>query len=125
MLAVSAGKMLSDRKTAANGSEGGNIPGNSHPSWNAKEEKELEEIFIRTYGKIERKTSGLSKTISPEASKKAKKKEEVIQEYLLVDGYNIIFAWDDLKELAKDNIEAARNKLMDILCNYQGFKKFG
>ena len=123
LAAQNAAKMLSDRKTAANGSEGGNIPGNSHPSWNAKEEKELEEIFIRTYGKIERKTSGLSKTISPEASKKAKKKEEVIQEYLLVDGYNIIFAWDDLKELAKDNIEAARNKLMDILCNYQGFKK--
>lgn len=44
-------------------------------------------------------------------------------EYLLVDGYNIIFAWDDLKELAKENIEAARDKLMDILCNYQGFKK--
>ena len=41
----------------------------------------------------------------------------------MVDGYNIIFAWDDLKELAKDNIEAARNKLMDVLCNYQGFKK--
>ena len=40
-----------------------------------------------------------------------------------MDGYNVIFAWDDLKDLAKTNIEAARGKLMDILCNYQGFKK--
>ena len=44
-------------------------------------------------------------------------------EYLLVDGYNIIFAWEDLKELAKDNIEAARNKLMDVLCDYQGYRR--
>ena len=43
---------------------------------------------------------------------------------MLVDGYNVIFAWDDLKELAKENIEAARNKLMDVLCNYQGFKNY-
>ena len=42
---------------------------------------------------------------------------------LLVDGYNIIFAWDDLNELAKYNIESARGKLMDILSNYQGYKK--
>lgn len=55
---------------------------------------------------------------------KAKKDEEGVQEYLLVDGYNVIFAWDDLKELAKENIEAARNKLMDVLCNYQGFKNY-
>ena len=96
---------------------------NHRPSWNAKEEKELEEIFIRTYGKIERKTGNTLKTISADDGRKKQKKEEVIEEYLLVDGYNIIFAWDDLKELAKENIEAARNKLMDILCNYQGFKK--
>ena len=40
-----------------------------------------------------------------------------------MDGYNIIFAWDDLKELADKNIDSARDKLMDILCNYQGYKK--
>ncbi|ROR26289.1 putative RNA-binding protein with PIN domain [Mobilisporobacter senegalensis] len=45
------------------------------------------------------------------------------KEYLLVDGYNIIFAWEDLRDLADDNLEAARVKLADILCNYQGFKK--
>lgn len=45
------------------------------------------------------------------------------EDYLLVDGYNIIFAWDELKELAADNIDGARGRLLDILCNYQGMKK--
>ena len=53
-------------------------------------------------------------------SSSAKKKEK---EYLLVDGYNIIYAWEDLKELADANLHAAQTKLMDILSNYQGFKK--
>ena len=48
---------------------------------------------------------------------------EILPEYLLVDGYNIIFAWDELNALAKDSLEAARHKLMDILCNYQGYQK--
>lgn len=47
----------------------------------------------------------------------------ITQEYLIVDGYNIIFAWDDLRQLAQENLEAARMRLADILCNYQGFKK--
>ena len=51
------------------------------------------------------------------------KKEAPREEYLLVDGYNIIFAWDELKELAEQNIDGARGKLLDILCNYQGMKK--
>lgn len=45
-----------------------------------------------------------------------------MEEYLLVDGYNIIFAWEDLKDLAQNNIHGARDKLMDILSNYQGYK---
>ena len=45
------------------------------------------------------------------------------KDYLLVDGYNIIFAWKDLKELADTNLESARIRLADILCNFQGFKK--
>ena len=45
------------------------------------------------------------------------------QEYLLVDGYNIIFSWEELNELAKENIHAACDKLMDILSNYQGYRK--
>ena len=44
--------------------------------------------------------------------------------YLLVDGYNIIFAWEELRELAGEDIEAARGRLMDILCNYQGFTRY-
>ena len=87
------------------------------------EEKELEEIFIRTYGKVERKGGLTPKTYESEYAKKQLKKEEAMQEYLLVDGYNVIFAWEELKELAKVSIEAARDKLMDILCNYQGYKK--
>ena len=95
----------------------------ARPTWNAQEEKELEEIFIRTYGKIERKAPVSTKTVHAGQRTKSAKQKEEMPEYLLVDGYNIIFAWDDLKELAKVNIEAARGKLMDILCNYQGFKK--
>ncbi|MCI8418768.1 MAG: GTP-binding protein [Lachnospiraceae bacterium] len=52
-----------------------------------------------------------------------KKPGEIRQEYLLVDGYNIIFAWEDLKELAQINLEAARGRLMDLLCDYQGFRQ--
>lgn len=87
------------------------------------EEKELEEIFIRTYGKVERKADHSPRTITAEGNRKSKKASELLQEFLLVDGYNVIHAWEDLKELAKENLEAAVGKLMDILCNYQGFKK--
>lgn len=52
-----------------------------------------------------------------------KKTKEKLKEYLLVDGYNIIFAWDELRELAEVNMDGARGKLMDILSNYQGVKK--
>ena len=48
---------------------------------------------------------------------------EPVKEYLLVDGYNIIFAWDELKEVAREDVAAARQMLMDILSNYQGFRK--
>ena len=45
------------------------------------------------------------------------------EKYLLVDGYNVIFAWEELNELAKVNIDGARGRLMDILCDYQGIRK--
>lgn len=103
-------------------------------------EKELEEIFERTYGPIRklgeeppagRSVKGWKKSRRdpPEgygkstSDYKQKKTPDGEKEYLLVDGYNIIFAWEDLKELAAVNIDGAREKLMDILCNYQGFKK--
>ncbi len=112
------------------GVKGGKGPSRIHERYgdgeyerNRKQDCELEEIFIRTYGRVERKRSSETRTVTADSQKKPGKQEKAVQEYLLVDGYNVIFAWDDLKELAKENIEAARNKLMDILCNYQGFKK--
>ncbi|MCF2681806.1 translation factor GTPase family protein [Faecalicatena contorta] len=93
------------------------------PVLSREEEKELEDIFIRTYGRIERRMPVRPGAFEDSYVGTRKKKEEKVQEYLLVDGYNVIFAWDDLKELAAVDIGAARDKLMDTLCNYQGFKK--
>ena len=94
------------------------------------DEKELKEIFERTYGPIRRKSAPQRRKIatSPEdyhsgQSTGRKKKTEDEEAYLLVDGYNIIFAWEELKQLAEDNIMSARDKLMDILSDYQGFRK--
>lgn len=117
---ASAGAGKGSRASSAERDSGA---GNRGADFLDGEEKELEEIFIRTYGKIERKNPPASRrtyTAQPSVKRKAK---EAVPEYLLVDGYNVIFAWEDLKELAKENIEAARNKLMDVLCNYQGYKK--
>ena len=58
---------------------------------------------------------------APMPRKTVIKDTEPKKEYLLVDGYNVIFAWEELNELSKASIDAARNKLMDILSNYQGF----
>lgn len=98
-----------------------------------QEDKELEAIFVRTYGPIKRRLGNTRGEIEYGAKNTTEKvqikqqldpqKKEPVKEYLLVDGYNIIFSWDELNEIAKDNLEHARNKLMDILCNYQGFKQ--
>ena len=98
-------------------------------------EEELRAIFERTYGAVKRERQGWERVSkrnpnrNPSArsseteNTRKEKKREPIKEYLLVDGYNIIFAWEDLNELSKINIESARNKLMDRLSNYQGYKK--
>lgn len=89
-------------------------------------EEEIQKIFHQTYEankrvETKRRTRKVEKrTVSSGSHPRPKKSKE---EYLLVDGYNIVFAWEELKELAKDNIDAARGRLMDILCNYQGYKK--
>ena len=96
----------------------------SAPGGSLEMDKELQEIFERTYGKTKRERQSFGYTNVPRTDNyrpRPEKKPE--KEYLLVDGYNIIFAWDELKELAKANIESARNKLMDILSNYQGYRK--
>lgn len=98
-------------------------------------EEELRAIFERTYGAVKRERQGWERVSkrnpnrnpsvrsSETENTRKEKKREPIKEYLLVDGYNIIFAWEDLNELSKINIESARNKLMDRLSNYQGYKK--
>lgn len=88
------------------------------------EDKELMEIFERTYGKIKRDERHAMHTEKNIAQKPHKAKPlPTGPEYLLVDGYNIIFAWDELKELAADNLDLARTTLINRLCNYQGFKQ--
>ena len=86
-------------------------------------DKELDEIFERTYGKRqnEKKKKPIIEARTIKAEKRKTREYEKLPEYLLVDGYNIIFAWDELKELAKVNIDSAREALIEILSNYQGY----
>ena len=106
-------------------------------------QEEIEEIFRQTYRKKPEElslfkkhngrkysntgsSSGSSNGSSVRTGRVSEKchipKQEPLEEYLLVDGYNIIFAWPELNALSKDNLDSARRKLMDILCNYQGYK---
>lgn len=112
--------------------------------------EELEEIFARTFSAnkkeragykkkravnqtVTRRWSGLSDTAAGTQtgasrdryarSDRGGRAENTEEQYLLVDGYNIIFSWEDLRELARVNIESARNRLMDVLSNYQGFHR--
>lgn len=106
----------------------GNISGKNGKfsySGSYEEEEELQAIFERTFGPMKRdRTAFQKKTVhssTPATRYRAGKPRQ--EEYLLVDGYNIIFSWEELNELAKENIHAARDKLMDILSNYQGYRK--
>lgn len=116
------------------------------------DDKELEAIFVRTYGEIKRRkpqkertfrgadtsysevsgssgkmTGGLSDSSGKGSWRGEKKQQEnrrqatAQESYLLVDGYNIIFSWEDLHELSEHSMDAARNKLMETLSNYQGY----
>ena len=89
-----------------------------------EEDAELLKIFERTYGPIKRDPLAAFRPVQKrERPDFAAEQWEIAPEYLLVDGYNIIFAWDELHALSKESLDAARHKLMDILCNYQGFQK--
>ena len=91
-----------------------------------EQDKELQAIFERTYGKVERsafRPQPRPARTSLDDKKYSIRAQDRGPEYLLVDGYNIVFAWDELKEVARENLDAARQMLMDILSNYQGFKK--
>lgn len=121
---LQAGKTAAEKKEMP-------LPGNSAgrrvitPVGEA-EEKELQAIFERTFGPgKDRKhvQQSVEYHFSQPEKRKEYKPKERLPEYLLVDGYNVIFAWEELSELAKVSIAAAREKLQDILCNYQGFRK--
>ena len=89
-----------------------------------EEDEELLKIFERTYGPIKRDPLAAFRPVQKrERPDFAAEQWTIAPEYLLVDGYNIIFAWDELNALSKQSLDAARKKLADILCNYQGFKK--
>ncbi|MDE5892023.1 MAG: TetM/TetW/TetO/TetS family tetracycline resistance ribosomal protection protein [Acetatifactor sp.] len=90
-------------------------------------QEEIEEIYLHTYGTRALDKNPWNRSSAP-ARPSAPAREPVYkgtpgqqERYLLVDGYNIIFAWEELREMARDNVEGARTKLMDILCNYQGY----
>lgn len=96
------------------------------PKINPVNDEELEAIFTKTYGEVKRKKYTPPKKVTynntgDEKYLLKKKKPPKKDSYLLVDGYNIIFAWKELKELAENNLESARVSLMETLCNYQGF----
>lgn len=88
---------------------------------------EIEEIFARTYGTKEPKKQGWARTIHAKTAEPAevtyRGSQTKQEDYLLVDGYNIIFAWEELSALAKMDLNAARGRLTDILCNYQAYRK--
>ena len=92
-----------------------------------EEDKELQAIYERTYGAVKRKEFIPRKAdvIAENHKKPVKTPFTQLPEYLLVDGYNIIFAWDELKTLAAESLAAARQSLADILSNYQGYRKCG
>ena len=89
----------------------------------AVSDEELMEIFERTYGKPKtapHRAFQKTKAVSFD-DKKVRLPEYSGPDYLLVDGYNIIFAWDELKKIAEENLDAARSELINMMCSYQGF----
>ena len=84
------------------------------------------EIFERTYGKLNtdpRRAFKKTKTTVTD-NKPVKLPDYDGPDYLLVDGYNIIFAWDELKKTAEENLDAARGELINMMCNYQGYSGY-
>ncbi|RHR06717.1 GTP-binding protein [Pseudoflavonifractor sp. AF19-9AC] len=91
-----------------------------------EQDKELQAIFERTYGKVERQAFQPQKKPARTSLDEGKyhiRNQKTGPEYLLVDGYNIIFAWEELEAVARQDVAAARAMLTDILSNYQGYRK--
>ncbi|MBS5575310.1 MAG: TetM/TetW/TetO/TetS family tetracycline resistance ribosomal protection protein [Firmicutes bacterium] len=85
-------------------------------------EKELLTIFERTYGQIKRRDVLPMMALRSQDKRELLAQMEPAEEFVLVDGYNIIFAWDELKGIGHDSLDAARHVLMNLLCNYQGYR---
>ena len=94
-----------------------------------EQDRELQAIFERTYGTVKRREfippKAPRRPIADTSEEKRRELKRAFsgEEYLLVDGYNIIFAWDELKKIAAENLDAARKQLCELLCNYQGYRK--
>lgn len=90
--------------------------------------EEIDRIIARTFYANQgeksswRKTKSMKSDLSSAVSARSRMTAKSKEEYLLVDGYNIIFAWQELSELAQINLDGARGKLMDLLCNYQAIR---
>ena len=121
------GNDLSGLRSGSKGGAASSTQGKSYSAF-SEEDKELTEIFLRTYGESKR-SRDMFKSVKGDPEPKGKERNlspkvpEKREEFLLVDGYNVIFAWDELRELAEVNIDSARVRLMDRLSNYQGYKK--
>ena len=95
-----------------------------------EQDKELLAIFERTYGPVRRQNPNQSADLAarralgsaPKTARQAAA-QPAGPEYLLVDGYNVIFAWDSLRCLAENDLDIARRRLQDTLCNYAGYRR--
>ena len=108
----------------AGASHANSHPGGSGRKWNMKTKRRAEGSgFSSKSGGEPEGVSAKTLKYGAEKVRETGKPKERKKEYLLVDGYNIIFAWEDLKEISEVSIDGARGKLLDILCNYQGMRQ--
>ncbi len=117
------GMGFSGADNAANGAQEGMSASDFHVK---REERplgveEIDEIIARSVGANKKNKTAPEKIVRNER-RKYRAESRTGEEYLLVDGYNVIFAWDDLRELAGANVDAARGRLLDVLCNYQAMR---
>lgn len=85
------------------------------------DDKELQRIFERTYGQVKDRAFDTSRSYQRSQEKVHVEIRPKRPEYLLVDGYNILHAWEETREEARRDLDSARRMIMDILANYQGF----
>ena len=117
-----------EQETGASSSEAPAPERRGTPGGGLELDKELQAVFERTYGKVDGRTAFQPQSKKNPARTSLNERYTIREqaagpEYLLVDGYNIIFAWEELEAVAQQDVSAARAMLTDILANYQGFRK--